>query len=258
MMKFVLIFTLAGATAFAQTGGTQGPTHTPARRAASSSHSAAGGPTKVTGEPVKTAAGLEYWDIKVGTGAVAQAGQTVEMDYTGWLTNGKKFDSSIGKGPFEVTPLGSTPVIKGWNEGIIGEGRRQTPAAHSARTGLRSGRLSGRDPAEFHADFRRATGRDKVADGHNRWAYGFPCASLCPLWFSCLGFHDFAAAQAVGANADALACTLHLGADRAEIDVPAPLGHVVGVADVVPELRPLAANITNLCHDYSRLDSIEG
>ena len=32
------------------------------------------GPTKVTGDPTKTASGLEYWDIKVGTGAVAQAG----------------------------------------------------------------------------------------------------------------------------------------------------------------------------------------
>jgi FKBP-type peptidyl-prolyl cis-trans isomerase len=52
----------------------------------------------------------------------------VKVNYTGWLTNGKKFDSSIGRGPFEVTPLGSAPVIKGWNEGIIGMkvgGKRQ-------------------------------------------------------------------------------------------------------------------------------------
>jgi hypothetical protein len=40
--------------------------------------------------------------------------------------------------------------------------------------------------------------------------------------------------------------------DRAQVNVPAPLGNVVGVADVVPELRPFAADITNLCHDYSR------
>jgi len=63
---------------------------------------AAGGPTKVTGASTKTASGLEYWDIKVGTGAVATAGQHVKVDYTGWLTNGKKFDSSVGTGkPFE-------------------------------------------------------------------------------------------------------------------------------------------------------------
>ena len=89
---------------------------------------AASGPTKVTGDSVKTDSGLEYWDIKVGTGATAAAGQTVKVHYTGWLTTGKKFDSSIGSAPFEVTPLGTAPVIKGWNEGIIGMkvgGKRQ-------------------------------------------------------------------------------------------------------------------------------------
>jgi FKBP-type peptidyl-prolyl cis-trans isomerase FkpA len=86
------------------------------------------GPTKVTGAPVKTASGLEYWDIKVGTGATAQAGQHVKVDYTGWLTNGKKFDSSVGTGkPIEVL-LGAGQVIKGWDEGIAGMkvgGKRQ-------------------------------------------------------------------------------------------------------------------------------------
>lgn len=89
---------------------------------------AASGPTKVTGAPTKTASGLEYWDIKVGTGAVAQSGQHIKVDYTGWLTNGKKFDSSVGTGhPFEVM-LGAGQVIKGWDEGIAGMkvgGKRQ-------------------------------------------------------------------------------------------------------------------------------------
>jgi len=89
---------------------------------------AAAGPTKVTGEPTKTASGLEYWDIKVGTGAAAQTGQHVRVDYTGWLTNGKKFDSSVGTGkPFELM-LGAGQVIKGWDEGIVGMkagGKRQ-------------------------------------------------------------------------------------------------------------------------------------
>ena len=52
----------------------------------------------------------------------------MKVHYTGWFTNGKKFDSSVGKAPFEVTPLGNAPVIKGWNEGIMGMkvgGRRQ-------------------------------------------------------------------------------------------------------------------------------------
>jgi FKBP-type peptidyl-prolyl cis-trans isomerase len=86
------------------------------------------GPTKVTGEPTKTASGLEYWDIKVGTGAVAQSGHNVKVDYTGWLTDGKKFDSSVGTGkPFELM-LGAGQVIKGWDEGIAGMkvgGKRQ-------------------------------------------------------------------------------------------------------------------------------------
>ncbi|MGO9109853.1 MAG: FKBP-type peptidyl-prolyl cis-trans isomerase [Thermoguttaceae bacterium] len=85
-------------------------------------------PTKVTGDPTKTASGLEYWDIKVGTGAVAESGQHVKVDYTGWLTNGKKFDSSVGTGrPFEFV-LGAGQVIKGWDEGVTGMkvgGKRQ-------------------------------------------------------------------------------------------------------------------------------------
>ena len=89
---------------------------------------AAVGPTKVKGESIKTASGLEYWDIKMGTGAVAQSGKTVEVDYTGWLTDGKKFDSSVGTGhPFKFM-LGAGQVIKGWDEGVAGMkvgGKRQ-------------------------------------------------------------------------------------------------------------------------------------
>jgi hypothetical protein len=62
---------------------------------------AAGGPTKVEGEDTKTPDGLQYWDIKVGTGRTADRGTTVKVHYTGWLTNGKKFDSSVGKSPFQ-------------------------------------------------------------------------------------------------------------------------------------------------------------
>lgn len=84
-------------------------------------------PTKVTGDPVKTASGLEYWDIKAGTGAEAKTGHKVKVNYTGWLTNGKKFDSSVGKQPFEFM-LGAGQVIKGWDEGVAGMkigGKRQ-------------------------------------------------------------------------------------------------------------------------------------
>lgn len=88
---------------------------------------AAGGPTKVTGEGSKTSDGLQYWDIKVGTGRTADRGNTVRVHYTGWLTNGKKFDSSVGGQPFEFR-IGAHQVIKGWEEGVSGMkvgGKRQ-------------------------------------------------------------------------------------------------------------------------------------
>jgi len=85
-------------------------------------------PTKVTGDGVKTASGLQYWDIKVGTGAEAKPGNKVTVHYTGWLTSGKKFDSSVDAGkPFEFT-IGRGDVIKGWEEGVAGMkvgGKRQ-------------------------------------------------------------------------------------------------------------------------------------
>ncbi len=85
-------------------------------------------PTKVTGAPTKTASGLEYWNIKVGTGATAASGQNVTVHYTGWLTSGKKFDSSVDAGrPFDFV-LGAGQVIKGWDEGVAGMkggGKRQ-------------------------------------------------------------------------------------------------------------------------------------
>lgn len=88
---------------------------------------AATGPTKVTGDGTKTASGLQYWDIKEGTGAEAKTGQTAKMHYTGWLTNGKKFDSSIGSQPYRFV-IGHGDVIKGWDEGVLGMkvgGKRQ-------------------------------------------------------------------------------------------------------------------------------------
>jgi FKBP-type peptidyl-prolyl cis-trans isomerase len=85
-------------------------------------------PTKVTGEGVKTASGLRYWDIKVGTGEVAKDGSHVKVHYTGWLTTGKKFDSSVdAHQPFDFA-IGKGDVIKGWDEGVTGMkvgGKRQ-------------------------------------------------------------------------------------------------------------------------------------
>ena len=85
-------------------------------------------PTKVTGDGVKTPSGLTYWDIRVGTGEVAKEGSRVRVHYTGWLTDGKKFDSSVDAGqPFDFR-IGNGEVIKGWEEGVAGMrvgGKRQ-------------------------------------------------------------------------------------------------------------------------------------
>jgi len=67
---------------------------------------------------VTTPSGLQYEDLTVGNGASPQNGQTVTVHYTGWLTNGTKFDSSVDRGrPFEFH-IGQGEVIKGWDEGV--------------------------------------------------------------------------------------------------------------------------------------------
>lgn len=67
-----------------------------------------------------TTSGLQYEDIVVGTGEAAKAGDTVDVHYTGWLRDGKKFDSSHDRNkPFSFK-LGAGQVIKGWDEGVAG------------------------------------------------------------------------------------------------------------------------------------------
>jgi peptidylprolyl isomerase len=68
-------------------------------------------------ETVTTASGLKYADLVVGKGPTPKEGQTVVVNYTGRFTNGKVFDTSVGKKPLEFT-LGQGQVIKGWDEGV--------------------------------------------------------------------------------------------------------------------------------------------
>lgn len=71
----------------------------------------------------KTESGLQYRDIKEGTGDKPKKGQTCVMHYTGWLwedgAKGEKFDSSVDRGEPFPFPIGTGRVIKGWDEGVM-------------------------------------------------------------------------------------------------------------------------------------------
>lgn len=124
MYIIVIVVVAVGAWLFVRKGGSPSglydasPTATPM---ADASVSPVVTPTaSPAGQVVKTASGLEYQDVVVGQGAVAKAGQTVTVQYTGTLTSGKKFDSSYDHGqPFSFQ-LGVGQVIKGWDEGVAG------------------------------------------------------------------------------------------------------------------------------------------
>lgn len=65
-----------------------------------------------------TDSGLKYYDLKPGTGATPETGQTVVVHYTGWLENGLQFDSSVDRGQPLSFAIGTGFVIPGWDEGV--------------------------------------------------------------------------------------------------------------------------------------------
>ena len=70
------------------------------------------------GELTKTASGLQFKDWTVGTGETPSAGAMVQVEYSGWLTDGKLFDSSYKRADAFRFPLGKGKVIPGWDEGV--------------------------------------------------------------------------------------------------------------------------------------------
>jgi len=64
--------------------------------------------------------GLKVSDLKIGSGPMAESGRTVSVHYTGWLTDGTKFDSSLDRGEPIGFQLGTGAVIRGWDEGLKG------------------------------------------------------------------------------------------------------------------------------------------
>ena len=102
----------SGSGATSATGTTSTSTSTTSQTSAAAETAA---PKEVT-----MANGLKYVDLKVGDGTIAEAGKTATVHYTGWLTDGTKFDSSVDSGrPFSFR-LGGGQVIRGWDEGVKG------------------------------------------------------------------------------------------------------------------------------------------
>ncbi|HEY7543521.1 MAG TPA: FKBP-type peptidyl-prolyl cis-trans isomerase [Blastocatellia bacterium] len=94
---------------------------------------------------ITTPSGLKYIDLVEGTGPSPQPGQRVTVHYTGTLTNGTKFDSSVDKGqPYEFK-IGTGVVIKGWDEGImsmkVGGKRKLIVPPELGYGGRRNGRI---------------------------------------------------------------------------------------------------------------------
>jgi peptidylprolyl isomerase len=124
---FLLSF-VSAAILFAQTIAQQTPTKAATTKATTKAATTPGTKTAAakTATPTKTAtapawtttpSGLKFRDVLVGKGAQPKEGNTVVVNYTGKFTNGKVFDTSVGKRPFEFQ-LGRGQVIKGWDEGV--------------------------------------------------------------------------------------------------------------------------------------------
>ena len=93
-------------------------------------------PASTSIAPRTTASGLIIETLATGSGPLAKSGDKVSVHYTGWLTNGTKFDSSRDRNdPFSFR-LGTGQVIPGWDEGVAGMQpggkRRLTVPAHLA------------------------------------------------------------------------------------------------------------------------------
>lgn len=126
--RLALIAAVAACVALTACGADEGSSAAPASLGAGSS--SAGCTPIATGSDsftehvpalTTTADGLRYADLVTGTGAVAANGETLTVQYSGWLTNGCPFDSSrqAGRQPFQFVE-GAHNVIPGWEEGVLG------------------------------------------------------------------------------------------------------------------------------------------
>lgn len=121
--------TMTTAAADATTATVEAPAQTtaPAETTAAETTGATVDTFSMPANPQTSASGLQYTVDQPGTGPQPQPGQLVSVHYTGWLTDGTKFDSSRDRGEPIEFPLGQGRVIKGWDEGVgamkVGEKR---------------------------------------------------------------------------------------------------------------------------------------
>jgi len=113
---FLALTAFSGWGLLAQAAQTPAKTGT-GHKAATAEKATAAHHTVPAAKTVTTPSGLKYADLVVGKGPTPKEGDTVLVHYTGRFTNGKVFDSSVGKQPFKFT-LGRGQVIKGWDEGV--------------------------------------------------------------------------------------------------------------------------------------------
>lgn len=123
-IQFILAFVLAaGISACNQQGGDT----TEAEQAGEAQEAQAMTDSNVVSDPFEIVPGLMARTLKEGSGRAAEAGDVVNVHYTGWLQDtaaedgrGQKFDSSVDRGQLFSFPLGASRVIKGWDQGVAG------------------------------------------------------------------------------------------------------------------------------------------
>jgi len=120
MLSLILVAGVLVVAAVAATGCSTASAPTPAPATQQTAPApAAEATTPAPAATIPDVTELKIKDLTVGKGATAKAGDTVTVNYTGWLTDGKQFDTSYGKAPFPFV-LGAGDVIVGWDKGVAG------------------------------------------------------------------------------------------------------------------------------------------
>lgn len=118
ILRTLAVVVLCVTHLFSQSTQTQSKPSTGAKPAAPAAKTAAAKEAPTGPKTVTTPSGLKYIDLVVGKGPVPKPGSQVMVHYTGWLTDGSKFDSSITRNQPIAFRLGRGEVIKGWDQGV--------------------------------------------------------------------------------------------------------------------------------------------